>query len=48
MVLVLTVRNLLELVLLTWMVLRLVRLGSGTGQPLVRSDPSTHRSILKE
>ena len=48
MVLVLTVRNLLELVLLTWMVLRLVRLGSGTGQPFVRSDPSTHRSILKE
>ena len=48
MVLVLTARNLLELVLLTWMVLRLVRLGSGTGEPLARSDSSTHRSILKE
>lgn len=52
MVLVLTVRNLLELVLLGWMMVRVWRLGSASG-PAAAAVPAVpgadrHRSILKE
>ncbi|MCU1446960.1 MAG: hypothetical protein JWP54_2618 [Cryobacterium sp.] len=47
MVLVLTVRNLLELVLLGWMMVRVWRLGSASG-PDSDTGADRHRSILKE
>jgi len=49
MVFVLTLRNLLELVLLVWMIVRIVRLGSpSAGQTPTHPGVNGHRLILKE
>jgi hypothetical protein len=51
MVLVLTVRNLLELVLLGWMMVRVWRLGTpsvGSAARATVDGAGRHRSILKE
>lgn len=52
MVLILSLRNLLELVLLGWMLVRIWRLGGASATlsdiPAARPGAATHRSILKE
>jgi len=48
MVLVLSVRNLLELLLLGWMMVRVWRLGSPSGADTTVPGADRHRSILKE